>query len=173
MTVMMKLRTYNAVKDYEYIKNWITDERMHVLWCANRIPYPVTQENFRIFMENDAAQWGGRAYVATEDNNDIPIGFFMINVNETEKSAFCKCIIVDSSVRGKGYGTGMMKLVKEFAFGELGAVIVQLNVFDANPGAKRCYEKAGFEAESFTADSITFGTESWGHYRMVARKILG
>ena len=46
----------------------------------------------------------------------------------------------------------------------------QLNVFDTNPGAKKCYEKAGLEVESFTENSLAFGAESWGHYRMIAKK---
>ena len=43
----MKLRSYVAAKDYQIIKNWITDERMHDLWCAKRIPYPMTEEFIR------------------------------------------------------------------------------------------------------------------------------
>ena len=32
----MKLREYNLEKDFDTIKNWISDERTHALWCANR-----------------------------------------------------------------------------------------------------------------------------------------
>ena len=63
-----------------------------------------------------------------------------------------------------------MEQMKKMAFEELGVSLVQLNVFDTNPGAKRCYEKAGFMIESFTENSLVFCEESWGSYRMVARK---
>ena len=166
----MKLRPYIASKDYQIIKNWITDGRMHDLWCAKRIPYPMTEENLQAFLEKDALEWGGKPYIATEENSDIPVGFFMITVNRGANSAFFKCIMVDNSLRGKGYGTRMIEQMKRFAFDELGVSLVQLNVFDTNPGAKRCYEKAGFTIESFTEKSLSFGAESWGHYRMVAWK---
>lgn len=166
----MKLRSYVAAKDYQIIKNWITDERMHDLWCAKRIPYPMTEDNLQEFLEKDAQEWGGKPYIATEEDSDIPVGFFIITVNNGANSAFFKCIMVDNSLRGKGYGTRMIEEMKRFAFDELGVSLVQLNVFDTNPGAKRCYEKAGFEVESFSEKSLAFGAESWGHYRMVAWK---
>ena len=167
----MKLRPYIASKDYQTIKNWITDARMHDLWCAKRIPYPMTEENLQAFLEKDAQEWGGKPYIATEEDKDTPVGFFIINVNAGAESAFFKCIMVDNSLRGKGYGTRMIEQMKRLAFDELGVSLVQLNVFDTNPRAKKCYEKAGFTIESFTENSLRFGEESWGHYRMVAKKV--
>lgn len=35
----MNLRPYNHQEDYPYLEKWISDERTHALWCANRIPY--------------------------------------------------------------------------------------------------------------------------------------
>jgi RimJ/RimL family protein N-acetyltransferase len=47
----------------------------------------------------------------------------------------------------KGYGTDAMKVAVRFAFRELNLHRVSLDVFEYNPRAIRCYEKAGFHHE--------------------------
>ncbi len=48
---------------------------------------------------------------------------------------------------GQGYGTDAARTVLRFAFHELNLQRVQLEVFDFNPRAQRCYEKAGYRRE--------------------------
>ncbi len=48
---------------------------------------------------------------------------------------------------GQGYGTEVMRLLLDFAFGELNLRRVQLTVFEYNPRAIALYEKMGFQRE--------------------------
>ena len=96
----MRLRPYIPSKDYEYIQSWITDERMHALWCANLIPYPMMAKKLQDVLEKDAQDWGGCAYVATEDDG-ILVGFFVLAVNLSNNSGFLKFVIVDNNIEGK------------------------------------------------------------------------
>jgi RimJ/RimL family protein N-acetyltransferase len=52
--------------------------------------------------------------------------------------------IGDKNYWSKGYGTDATKTLLRFAFEELGLNLVELEVYDFNPRAMRCYEKAGF-----------------------------
>ena len=59
----MRLRPYIPEKDFEMIKDWITDPRTHALWCANRFDYPLCEKNFEEVLrdmkyrdENDAGR---------------------------------------------------------------------------------------------------------------------
>lgn len=165
----MKLRLYNALSDYVFLQNWINDERIHALWCANLIPYPMTSENLQEVLEKDALDWGGCAYVAIEDDGN-PFGFFVLSVNELNNSAFLKFIIVDRERRGKGYGAQMMELALTHAFDVVGVTSVQLNVFDVNHVAKKCYTKAGFVVDNITEDAFKFENESWGRCHMEIAK---
>lgn len=97
-------------------------------------------------------------------------GFFSNNVNEKEDSGFAQYIVVDASLRGKGYGTQMLTLLLKYAFTITNVSTVRLNVFDANVRAKKCYEKAGFTQEAFTPNALEFEGESWGRCLMAARK---
>ena len=46
----MRIRPYIESRDYEYIEKWVDNEKIHALWCANLIPYPVTKENLHAFL---------------------------------------------------------------------------------------------------------------------------
>lgn len=48
---------------------------------------------------------------------------------------------------GQGYGTEAIRTVLRFAFDTLGLNRVELDVFEFNPRAIRCYEKVGFRRE--------------------------
>lgn len=165
----MKLRLYNALSDYVFIQNWINDKRTHALWCADRIPYPMTSENLQEVLEKDAQDWGGCAYVATEEDGK-PFGFFVLSVNTSNNAGFLKFVIVDKELRGKGYGAQMMELVLTHAFDVAGVSSVQLNVFEVNHIAKKCYTKAGFVVDNITNDAFIFENESWGRCHMVISK---
>lgn len=167
--VGMKLRLYNALTDYEFLQNWINDERTHALWCANRIPYPMTSEKLQEVLEKDAQEWGGCAYVATKEDGQ-PFGFFVLAVNTSNNSGFLRFIIVDKELRGKGYGIQMMELALKYAFEVAGVSFVQLIVFDVNDKAKKCYSNAGFVVDSIIENAFTFNDESWGRCHMVVLK---
>ena len=64
----MRLRPFIASKDFEIIKNWISDERTHALWCANLMAYPIKKENFESVMLETTTRFGDSPYVATTDD---------------------------------------------------------------------------------------------------------
>ncbi len=167
--IRMKLRLYDALTDYEFIQNWINDERTHALWCANRIPYPMTFEKLQEVLEKDAQEWGGCAYVATEENGQ-PVGFFVLSINASDNSGFLKFVIVDKEMRGKGYGTQMLEMMLKYSIETLGVSTVQLNVFDVNDKAKRCYSNTGFVVDSITENVFVFKEETWGRCHMIISK---
>lgn len=124
----MRIRPYIPNKDYEYVSKWIDDERTHAFWCANLLPYPMTQKSFHDLLEKNATDWTDSAYVATE-NSGQAVGFFCYSVNTADNIGFLKFVIVDKTKRGKGYGKEMLNLALQYAFQITGAKAVQLNVF--------------------------------------------
>lgn len=165
----MRIRPYIPVKDYEQITNWIDDERTHALWCANRFPYPMTQQSFHELLEKNAMDWTDSAYVATEDNGQT-IGFFCYSVNPQDNVGFLKFVIVDKTKRGNGYGKQMLHLALQYAFQITGAKAVQLNVFNENALAKQCYEKVGFVERSIDKDAFFYKDELWSRCNMIVSR---
>lgn len=162
----MRIRPYIESRDYESIEKWVDSEKIHALWCANLIPYPITKESLHAFLEKTAIEWADSAYVATETNGKI-IGFFCYSVNVDDNTGFLKFVIVDNSLRGKGYGKEMLNLALQYAFTITGVKSVQLNVFDENAPAKHCYEKAGFIEESITHNVFQYKNELWSRCHMI------
>ena len=175
----MHLRTYNEQTDFTYIAKWIRDERSHALWCANLLSYPLTkdglrnyliEQNVRLYIEashemlQDEMKYDA-AYVYT-DEHDRPLGFFVYTVNEQERAGFLRFIMVDDTLRGKGYGTDMLRELQRFAYEKTGVSSVRLIVFDVNTAARKCYEKAGFTVMENMPDAFPYRDEMWGRCMM-------
>lgn len=162
----MRIRPYIPSKDYAYIAEWIDDERAHAFWCANRFPYPITQQSFHDLLEKNAMDWTDSAYVATENDGQL-IGFFCYSVNTEDNIGFLKFVIVDKTKRGKGYGKEMLHLALQYAFQSTGAETVQLHVFHENAAAKHCYEKVGFVERNMDKDVFPYKDELWSRCNMI------
>ena len=165
----MRIRPYLPDKDYKYVSAWISDEKTHFFWCANLLPYPLTEKSFHEFLEKNSAEWTDSAYVATENNGRV-VGFFCYSVNTENDIGFLKFIIVDKARRGKGYGKEMLNLALQFAFQITGTKAVQLNVFSENVLAKQCYEKVGFVERNIDKDVFAYKDELWSRCNMIISK---
>ena len=163
----MRIRPY-INKDFDIISQWITDERAHALWCANLIPYPVEKKGFDDLLLRVEERFGDSPFVATTDDGRV-VGFFCFSVNLNTNEGMLKFVVIDDTIRNKGYGYEMITLAVKYAFEIAKAGAVQLNVFPENPGAKRCYQKVGFIERSLTENAFTYKEESWGRCNMVIK----
>ena len=84
---------------------------------------------------------------------------FLVNLR-AEKFTRTTCI----------YGCEMLKLAVKYAFEIAKADAVQLNVFEENPGAKKCYEKVGYKERAFTEGAFPYKEEAWGRCNMVIKR---
>ncbi|MBQ1518253.1 MAG: GNAT family N-acetyltransferase [Ruminococcus sp.] len=162
----MRLRPYISDTDFNFIRKWDTDERTHALWCAGRLPFPVTRESMDLLISDHAVKYGDTPFTATEDD-DTPVGFFCIATDVKTNTSMLRFVIVDSSLRGRGYGREMLSLAVKYAFDIVKADTVQLNVFTSNEAAKKCYLSVGFTERSVTPDVFTYKDESWGRCNMI------
>ncbi len=62
---------------------------------------------------------------------------------------------------GKGYGTDAMRVILSYGFCQLNLHRVSLTVFEYNPRAIRCYEKAGFREEGRTHQWMKRAGRRW------------
>ena len=168
----MRLRPFISTKDFDEIKNWITDERTHGMWCANLIQFPLEKSNFDNMMTDFGSRFGDSPFVATSDDGRL-IGFFCYSVNLENNEGIFKFVMVNPNLRGHGYGKQMIKLALDYAFTITKATTVQLNVFSENTRAKKCYENVGFVVRSLTPESFKFKDETWGRCNMVISQDAG
>lgn len=165
----MRLRPFMYCCDFDEIKDWISDERTHAMWCANLINYPIEKENFENVMLEAATKFGDSPYVATTDDGKV-VGFFCYSVNLSTNEGMFKFIMVNPSQRGKGLGKAMLQLAVEYAFNITKVDTVQLNVFPENTSAQKCYESVGFVPRRTDVDALRFKDELWDRCNMVIKK---
>ena len=165
----MRLRPYRKNSDFPYLQKWITDERTHALWSAQKLPYPLAESGFHKVLEENEKEWGDSAFTYTDDAG-LPVGFCCLSINEKDYSGFVKFVVVDSTKRGNGYGTRMINKLLQYAFEIAEVDTVRISVFDMNPGAKRCYENAGFTVQQYMPEAFSFKDEKWGRYILIKEK---
>ena len=164
-----KLRKYNPEKDFDTIKNWISDERTHALWCANRTKFPLDRSSFDELLDDVSVRCGDSPFVVT-DEDDKPIGFFCFSLNNDTNEGMLKFVMVDPDKRGIGLGKEMIRRAVRYAFDVTKADSVQLMVFTENKRARKCYESVGFRERHTDPDAFRYMDESWGRCNMVIEK---
>ncbi len=164
----MTIRPYVHESDFPLISRWVEDARIHALWCAGLMPYPLTEEGLLTKLRSEEEKLGGRAYVAEEDGRTL--GFYCYSYNEESKLGFFKFVVTDNELRSRGYGSRMLSCAIGRAFSETDAEGIQLNVFDVNHTAINCYKALGFTADAVTDNAFQFRDEVWGRYHMLLIK---
>lgn len=164
----MRLRPYIPEKDFEVIRDWITDPRTHALWCANCFDYPLCEKNLDEVLRDIRTKNGDNPFVAVGEDGKA-VGFFCCSLNPETNEGLLKFVIVDPAVRGHGIGKAMLHLAVDTAFGISKADAVYLHVFAENTPAVRCYESVGFTQEKTDINAFSYQDESWGRTRMVIR----
>lgn len=161
----MKIREY-INEDYNFISDWIQNEKTHYFWCAGRFEYPLNYENFNSVLNAHNRDYNDIAYTVT-DNEDSPLGFFVCSVNNPDNSGFLKFIVLNDKLRGNGIGTGMVKYISDYLSIYKKVSSLKLVVFDVNTSARKCYEKAGFVLENEEQNAFMFKDEIWGRCGMI------
>ncbi len=164
---MIGLRQYKSI-DAEKIAEWVKDEDAFLKWGGKLFcEYPITA---RIIDEKYRANNGGceepdnfYPWMAF-DENGVFGHFIMRYMHGDNKFLRFGWVVVDDRVRGRGYGTQMLRLGLKYAFEILGVDIVTLGVFENNDLAHNCYKKVGFK------DRETVNKEPWNVIEMEIRR---
>ena len=83
-------------------------------------------------------------WIAFTDEDGVIGHFIMRYIHGDNKVLRFGWVIVDDSIRGKGYGTSMLRTGLDYAFNILGVHTVTIGVFEHNDIAHNCYKNVGF-----------------------------
>ncbi|MDA0841896.1 MAG: GNAT family N-acetyltransferase [Planctomycetota bacterium] len=154
----IKLRPF-SVEDLPIRAEWLSDKETYHLITA-RTPEPEELDMnvwYECLMDNPFT-----AVLAIEDETGSYIGDVEIHVENVRRRALGLNILIGrSEQRGKGYGTETMQCLLEYAFDNLRAFVLYINVFEFNGRAIRCYEKCGFEIVDRTEIALEDETKSY------------
>lgn len=162
----MKLRPYKK-EDAAKILSWIKNEREFRLWSADRYKnYPCQpsdiNDNYLNCMKTSSF------YALTlEDNGNVVGHLILRNPGEDKTIVRLGFIIIDDSIRKKGYGKKLIKEAIKYTKKNIGAKEINLGVLTNNLGAYECYKAAGFKVTNIIKDAFLFHNEKWDCAEMV------
>jgi len=144
---MLRLRQMKY-SDAKYLEEWLKDKSAYQWWGGHLIgEYPLTAELIAntYFHKNGLCKEEDNFYPWICMDDDTVIGSFIMRYIESSNIIRFGWVVVDTSIRGKGYGKGMLELGLKYAFEIYNAKRVTIGVYENNPRAYKCYTSIGFK----------------------------
>jgi ribosomal-protein-alanine N-acetyltransferase len=148
---MIQLRDLNAVsplKIQQLANNYAIAKNLRDFF-----PFPYTIEDAASFLELAPTGTFGHVFALFFDNDFIGIGSLIPQKGEHRINAEIGYWIGEP-YWGKGYATEAVKLLVEYAFGELGLLRIYAFIYGYNAASMRVLEKVGFYEEAIIQSSV-------------------
>lgn len=163
---MIQLRAFQPI-DVEKIISWVDSPLVFYQWCAGFLgTYPITGEKLRQYYEKEGTDADYHVLTAFHEQG-IFAHLTMRFLKEEPGTARIGFLILDTNLRGQGYGKKLMQEILKLAFSYDHIQQVTLGVFENNPRAKACYTTCGFQEEK-EKEPKTYPCmgEDWSFYDM-------
>ncbi|MFA0471276.1 GNAT family N-acetyltransferase [Vibrio sp. 10N.222.51.E8] len=166
----MEINRFKA-SDANEIVTWFTSLEDYVLWGGRTFGWPLEaasiiersqepQVELYTFSESSAL-----SALNSNGNNSELIGFMEFQRMSDSELRFCR-VAIHPNQRGKGFGQSMIESALDAAKQIPDVTTISLAVFQQNIGAKRCYDKAGFQVVDKEPKFKEFNGKTWPLYQM-------
>lgn len=155
--------------DFNRLIGWIPNAETMMMWCGPFFTFPLDFHQLEEYYQSGLKEPPVRKIFKLIDihANEVIGHIELNNIDWRNRAAMVsKVLIGDTSRRGKGYGTQMVRKLLEIAFDELHLHRISLYVFDFNQSAIACYKKVGFQVEGHLRDYRRVGEGYWSSYLM-------
>jgi RimJ/RimL family protein N-acetyltransferase len=140
--------------DIDRLIGWIPSLEALQLWTASSFDYPLTREHLEGHLRESAERGDRLIYKAVTPEDEKVVGHIELGaIDRRNQSLRIGRVLLDPTVRGHGLGAEMMRSTLAVAFETLQVHRVELGVFDVNPRAIACYERAGFRHDGTRRES--------------------
>lgn len=155
----MILRDFKK-EDAKIISGWIRTEEELYRWSADRFnKYPLSGNDINENYDPQIETGRFIPLIAVDDNGDA-VGHFIIRYPRANDDSIVRFgfVILDPSLRGKGFGKEMLRLGIEYVKDNLPVSRIDLGVFENNESARHCYEAVGFTEYATRECEMPIGT---------------
>jgi RimJ/RimL family protein N-acetyltransferase len=135
---MIRLEKFGR-DDYQDLISWIDSEETLMQIAGPTLKFPLTPEQLDISLTDN----NRIAFRIVNNETNLSIGHCEIYLSDNS-AKLGRIVIGDKEQRGKGLGKQIVTLLLDYTFSNLEKPEVELNVFDWNVSAIKCYEKVGF-----------------------------
>lgn len=153
-------------RDFETFRSWIDSEEELIQFAGTYFTYPLTDEQLHNYI-NDPQR---KAFKVILKETDEVIGNIELNL-ENDIPRLSRLIIGSKNYRGKQIGKKIILKLLEMAFMNYATEVVDVNVYDWNLTALKCYESVGFEETPEESYSHEMNFKVWTAINMsITRK---
>jgi len=152
--------------DFDNLLSWINSEEELIQFAGTIFSFPLTKEQLYKYVKIP----GVNAFKVLYEEENITIGHAEIFNSGENISKLCRIIIGDKNYRGKGIGKQIVKELLNLCFNKFDSDKVELNVFDWNIYAIKCYEGAGFKINKYIHRDILVNGKKWTSINMFIDK---
>ena len=143
-------------KDFKNLITWIDTKEELMQFAGPQLIFPLTNEQLQETLTNKNVF----AFKIVENSKNLPIGHAEIFIKDNSFS-LARILIGEKKMRGKGLGKITVDKLLEFGFKNFEKNTAELNVFDWNVSAIKCYEKAGFEVNPDLKFERKINNQTW------------
>jgi RimJ/RimL family protein N-acetyltransferase len=161
---MIKLEPFTE-QDFEQFKSWITNKEELFQFAGPIFDFPISDEQLR-------------SYINMTDKK--PFKVILLSTNETIGhcelnftdgiNRLSRILIGNKNLRGKKIGEQLVKKMVDLFFESPTLTMVDLNVFDWNKGAIKCYQNVGFNINPAETEDVNINGEIWTKLNMILNR---
>ena len=157
---MIQLKPFKA-DDWIYLSAWISNEREFIQFAGKIFTFPLDKNQIEVYLSDPL-----RTVFKIADENELIIGMAEISIEQENTAKLARILIGEKSMRGKGIGAALMRILIDYAFNTLKKEQIILNVYSWNTAAIKCYANAGFVRTSKPIKYVKVGNEEWESLEM-------
>ncbi|MFD1630782.1 GNAT family N-acetyltransferase [Pseudopedobacter beijingensis] len=150
-------------KDFDRLIDWVNSEKDLVQFAGKLFEYPLTVAQLERYV-GDRNRFAFK--VIAQQNKEV-IGHAEIYRESVEEARLCRILIGNPAYRGKGIGKAIVKELLDFALSNFNVEYIDLNVYNWNTSAIKCYENMGFKVNPLKTSTIVVGGEDWIALNMI------
>ncbi len=159
---MLKLERFSE-NDFENLISWMTSKEELIQFAGPIFEFPLSREQLQKYI-TDSYVIAYKVMYASDH-----IGHAEINLTDRSLPKLCRILIGNKNYRGEGLGMQLVELLLQICKEEFSANKVELNVYDWNEKAIKCYQRSGFQLNREKQREIIVDGKKWISLNMIKR----
>ncbi|MDQ1150009.1 GNAT family N-acetyltransferase [Sphingobacterium zeae] len=147
--------------DFPLFKSWIGSARELLQFAGPYFSFPLTDQQLEKYIRDPKRQ----IFKITDTATKEIIGHCELNF-ERHTPRLCRILIAKSSKRNRGYGKSTVNALLKLLFIDGNYDTADLNVYEWNSSAIRCYEGVGFRINENISSEVSIEDETWKSLNM-------
>jgi RimJ/RimL family protein N-acetyltransferase len=161
----IKIDTFTQA-DFSRLISWVKSAEELMAFAGPNFKFPLNVAQLEAYLADNKSH----PFKVIDKATNTVIGHAEVALAEDGNAKLCRILIGDEQFRGKGLGQEITQQLLEYAFREFDLERIELNVFDWNLPAIKCYEKVGFVVNPSITRQREVNGKKWNAINMQIQK---